>query len=37
MVVPMAMNNKGDLLGIIFIMSGASNVPGMSFACAAVG
>jgi hypothetical protein len=37
MVVPVAMNNKGDLLGIIIIISGASIVPGMSFACVAVG
>jgi hypothetical protein len=37
MVVPESMNNKGDLLGIIFIISGASIVPGMPFACAAIG
>jgi len=37
MVVPEAMNNKGDLLGIIFIISGASIVQSLSFACAAIG
>ena len=37
MVVLVAMNNKGDLLGIIFIVSGASIVPGMSLGCAAIG
>jgi hypothetical protein len=35
MVVSLAVNNKEDLLDII--ISGASIVPGMLFACAAVG
>ena len=35
MVVPVAMDNKGDLLEVI--ISGASIVQEMSFACAAIG